>query len=128
MRLENKKGDEGDEQKVEEGDSVEPPLPPHLLIGGGGDGWGGGGDGEPSSKAEIIAALGEGVGTADGWSWDVEHVSWAEHEGAHYEPGFEPWAEQWAAGPGSVFGIETETHTNKCLHHSSSDNTSLCRD
>ena len=24
--------------------------------------------------------------------------------------------------------IETETHTNKCLHHSSSDNTSLCRD
>lgn len=99
MRLENKKTDEGDEQRVEEEDPVEPPLPPHLLIGGGGDGWGGGGDG-PSSKAEIISALGEGVGTADGWSWDVEHVSWAEHEGAHYEPGFEPWAEQWAAGPG----------------------------
>ena len=131
MRLENKKGDEAEEKRGEKGEegSTEPPPPPHLLIAGGGDsysekpnskaeiiaalgegvgtepGWGaswGKVDGEkPSSKADIIAALGEGVGTADGWSWDVEHVSWAEHEGANYEPGFEPWAEQWAAGPGS---------------------------
>ena len=109
MRLEDKKVDEGvaeaEEQRGEKGDlgSIEPPLPPHLLIAGGGDSWGE--DEKPSSKAEIIAALGEGVSTADGWSWDVEHVSWAEHEGAYYEPGFEPWAEQWAAGPGSVVSL-----------------------
>ena len=136
MRLENKKGDEAVEErgeKGEEGSAEPPPLPPHLLIAGGrGESWGKGGEKssskaeiiaalgkgvgtkpgwgaswgdsseKPSSKAEIIAALGEGVGTADGWSWDVEHVSWAEHEGAYYEPGFEPWAEQWAAGPGSL--------------------------
>ena len=42
MRLENKKVDEGveeaKEQMGEEEGSVEPPLPPHLLIGGAGDG------------------------------------------------------------------------------------------
>ena len=120
MRLENKKVDEdvaeAEEQrggKGEEG-SVEPPLPPHLLIAGGGDCWGE--DEKPSSKAEIIAALGEGVSTADGWSWDVEHVSWAEHEGAYYEPGFEPWAEQWAAGPGSVVSLGSHQRLPfKCL-------------
>ena len=49
------------------------------------------------------------MGTADGWSWDVEHVSWAEHEGAYHELGFEPWAEQWAAGPGSFASEGTLT-------------------
>ena len=55
-----------------------------------------------------MAALGEGVGTADGWSWDVEHVGWDEHEGGdvYYEPGFEPWADQWAAGPGENSYLE----------------------
>ena len=36
-------------------------------------------------------------------------MSWAEHEGAYHELGFEPWAEQWAAGPGSFASEGTLT-------------------
>ena len=113
---------EGDGGDVggEGGSDGGPPLPPHLLLAGGDVSETKNnysnyerkekereakaaletGGGRPRSKEEIMAALDEGLETSYGWSWDVEHVPWEEQEGAYYEPGFEPWAEQWAAGPG----------------------------
>ena len=137
MRLEAIKGDESaseaDVSKGEDGGTgappAQPPPPPHLLISRKVDSLPERSKlntkgsiaalneeleakraktERPSSKEEIMAALGEGVGTADGWSWDVEHVGWEEHEGGdvYYEPGFEPWADQWAAGPGENSYLE----------------------
>ena len=134
MRLEDKNVDEraaeGDVPKGAESETGPPPAEPHQLLSRKGDSLPARASKlstkgsiaalneeleakrakteGPSSKEEIMAALGEGVGTADGWSWDVEHVGWDEHEGGdvYYEPGFEPWADQWAAGPGENSYLE----------------------